>query len=460
MTTPGSWHRELDRTVKQTTIEAVARCDRLPVMDRTVQKVLSLTADAEAQTSELVGALESDPSLAANVLRYANSAYVGRPVRAKTVHQAVAMVGRKAVRRLCLEAVTFRFFESAPGNGRASRGQLHIHAVTVASVAASAARLVELPPDLPHLAGLLHDCGKLVMPLAFGEDEMDAIAAEHPCGVARSEAEWERFGIDHAYAGAVFAEQSGLDPELVAAVALHHGGRFGCSAPSAEIACVQLADVVVAMLGGRPPDQTLLDETLARVGLDESALDLLADSATGTGTPADATGLGARVAELERLASTDELTGLANRRHWMSTVRDGVRDGQGGCVALLDVDHFKQINDTHGHGTGDVVLTEVARVAGRHGVAGRLGGDEFALWLPDCEAEPSVGDRIVAEVADAFTDAALSVSVSLGIADLRGDLAAALDAADRALYAAKEAGRGRARCADSVLSTALLDSVP
>ena len=137
------------------------------------------------------------------------------------------MIGRQATRQLCLEAVTFRFFESAPGNGRLSRGQMHIHAVSVANVAAATAQMVSIPTDVPHLAGLLHDCGKLVMPIAFGEEEMDAIAARHPSGVARSEAEWDRFGIDHAYAGALFAEQSGLDEELVAAIAWHHGGRRG-----------------------------------------------------------------------------------------------------------------------------------------------------------------------------------------------------------------------------------------
>ncbi len=419
-------------------------------MDRSVQRVLALTEDEDAQTSHLAAALEADPALAANVLRYANSAHAGRPIRASTVRQAVTMVGRRATRQLCLEAVTFRFFESAPGNGRASRGQLHVHAVSVATVAASAARMVGMSAELPHLAGLLHDCGKLVMPLAFGEDAMDEIARAHPCGVERSEAEWERFGLDHAHAGALFAEQSGLPEELVAAIAWHHGGRFGCITPSPEIACVQLANVVVGMLAGARPDQTLLDETLSQLGLGPDALDALGESATETaGRPAPS-GLGDRVAELELLASTDELTGLANRRHWMATVRDAIRAGEVGSVALCDVDRFKQINDTHGHPTGDLVLTEIARILDRHGTAGRLGGDEFALWIPDVDSMPEIAERIVRDVSEAFADSpALAVGVSIGFARA-AELADALKEADRALYAAKAAGRGRACQAEHV----------
>ncbi len=444
----GGWQLGLEPRAAARGLQAISQCQRLPVMDRSVQRVLALTADDDSATSELVVALEADPALTANVLRYANSAFVGRPIRANTVRQAVTMVGRRATRQLCLEAVTFRFFESAPGNGRASRGQLHIHAVSVANIAAATARLVGISPEVPHLAGLLHDCGKLVMPLAFGEDAMDEIASAFPCGVVRSEAEWNRFGLDHAYAGALFAEQSGLDEELVAAIAWHHGGRRGCEAPSPEIACVQLANTVVGMLAGAAPDQALLDETLEHLGLSPDALDGLARSTSGN-APVDIECLNHRVAELERLASTDDLTGLANRRQWMAATKDAIRSGEAGSVLLCDLDQFKQINDKHGHTTGDLVLTEIARVLTRYGLAGRLGGDEFALWIPGQETV-SAAERILAEVARTFSDAnRLAASVSIGTAPPGCELAEALELADRALYAAKTSGRGRACHADA-----------
>jgi diguanylate cyclase (GGDEF)-like protein/putative nucleotidyltransferase with HDIG domain len=443
-----SWHLNLDPAIVALSTEAIGRCNGLPVMDRSVQRVLALTADEQCDLGDLVAALEADPALAVNLLRYANSAYVGRPIQAKTVRQAVVMIGRQATRQLCLEAVTFRFFEAAPGNGRMSRGQMHLHAVAVARVAAATATMVSIPTDVPHLAGLLHDCGKLVMPLAFGEEAMDEIAALHPSGAARSAAEWDRFGIDHAYAGALFAEQSGLADELVTAIAWHHGGRRGDVTPNTEIACLQLANTIVGMLAGEFPDEALLAGELGALELSVDALDELAEAAGAGPASTPSAGLGDRVAELERLASIDELTGLANRRHWMATIRQAMESGASGNVLLCDLDRFKEVNDTHGHSAGDLVLMEVSRILQRHGVAGRIGGDEFAVWVAG-DTPIEVADQIVDEVGGAFDGGnGLSVGVSVGVAPMLRDLSAALEAADRALYKAKSAGRGRVQLYD------------
>jgi diguanylate cyclase (GGDEF)-like protein len=295
------------------------------------------------------------------------------------------------------------------------------------------------------------------MPLAFGEEVMDELASRYPSGVERAEVEWERLGIDHAYAGAMFAEDSGLDEQVAAAIAWHHGGRRGCVTPSAEVACVQLANIVVEMLTGAAPDQMLLESALKALSLGPEVLDQLAESATSHTTPTATAGLGDRVAELERVASTDELTGIANRRHWMSSVRARIRAGEHGSVLLCDVDHFKQINDTHGHRTGDLVLMEVARILARHGTAGRIGGDEFALWVKADGTDSEVGEKIVAEVTAAFEGAnSLCVGVSLGVAADVSDLVDAIELADRALYAAKAGGRRRASRAVPLPASATL----
>lgn len=444
----GSWQLDVPAEAASLTAEAIGRLDRLPVMDRAVQQVLAVTDDEDSGLDELVTALEADPALAVNLLRYANSAYVGSRVHAKTVRQAVVMIGREATKHVCLEAVTFRFFELAPGNGGISRGQMHTHAVSVAGVAAAAAEMASVPTGLPHLAGLLHDCGKLVMPVAFGEDAMDELAVAHPSAAERSGAERERFGIDHACAGAMFAADSGLDEQVVAAIAWHHGGRRGCASPTPEIACVQLADAVVGMLAGGAADDALIDSALAELGLADDALDALAErvsaperAGAGSGVSGGG-GLGARIATLERLANTDELTGLANRRHWMSTVRRKIASGLTGNVLLCDLDNFKDVNDTHGHAAGDLLLVEVARILSGHGLAGRVGGDEFALWVSG-ETPDTVASRIVTEVASAF-GADRPIGVSVGVAPRASDLADALEWADRALYVAKATGRGRA----------------
>jgi diguanylate cyclase (GGDEF)-like protein len=160
--------------------------------------------------------------------------------------------------------------------------------------------------------------------------------------------------------------------------------------------------------------------------------------------------MAARVAELERQARVDDLTGLLNRRHWMATVRRAVSEHEAGSVLICDIDHFKAVNDGYGHATGDLVLTEVARRLSAQGIAGRLGGDEFAVWVPGV---PRRGDEaasaVLIAVASAFADdeAGPAVGISIGTASPAGDaesLTLLLSRADEALYEAKRAGRGRA----------------
>ena len=154
------------------------------------------------------------------------------------------------------------------------------------------------------------------------------------------------------------------------------------------------------------------------------------------------------LAQVEALARTDALTGVANRRVWdeelpMELAR-AARSGQPLCVAILDLDHFKRYNDTHGHQGGDRLLKEAAaawRAAIRvTDLLARYGGEEFALLAPACALEDarSLADRLGAAVPGGAT-------VSIGVAAWDGQESAdALVArADAALYAAKEGGRDR-----------------
>ncbi|MBH0236306.1 putative bifunctional diguanylate cyclase/phosphodiesterase [Methylobrevis albus] len=163
--------------------------------------------------------------------------------------------------------------------------------------------------------------------------------------------------------------------------------------------------------------------------------------------------------ELERLAHLDGLTGVANRSHFEvcfeETLEAAATTGTEVAIAILDLDHFKSINDSLGHGAGDMLLREIAgRISAALGpgdLVGRLGGDEFAIAVVDRGgAEPasaamaaiieSLGRPYVAEHRD------LSTSVSAGVAVFpeHGRIAAdLLSNADIAVYQAKRAGRGR-----------------
>ncbi len=158
-------------------------------------------------------------------------------------------------------------------------------------------------------------------------------------------------------------------------------------------------------------------------------------------------------------ARRDALTDLENRRAFDEDLgqrfAEWRRNGTEFCLAMLDVDHFKRINDEHGHPAGDEVLKGLARVLAASvremDVVGRLGGEEFAVLLPCTSLAEGqvVAERLrrsIEETRFALGDVVLPVTVSVGLANVRivSDPAELVNQADRALYAAKKAGRNRA----------------
>src|SRR3954449_8090854 len=431
--------------------DALRRIGPLPVLGGTVGRIRTLADDPDGTTSDLVAVIESDEAFAANLLRYANSAANARPIRARTIRQAVTLLGRRALTRIALEAETYRFLERFPGGAQLSRGQLHVHAVTVAAYAATTADLRGAHTDTAHLGGLLHDVGKLLMPAAFGIQALEDIAAEAPFGSPRAELERKRLGLDHAAAGALLVGLSEPDDDVTRAIAYHHGGPTGLACPSDEAACVQVADVLAHVITGGDPDRTLLGIALERLGAGPELLDEVAEKA-GVAPSGAAGDLAEAVGRLEAVAHTDDLTGLHNRRSWIETVRRELADGTEGAMLICDVDGFKAVNDTHGHRAGDLILTEVARGLARHGIAGRLGGDEFGVWVREGE---EAGRRAAAQIAEDVQESlpvelvtgpsAIGISVGLAITPPGGaEVMELLETADRELYAAKPGGR-RAR---------------
>jgi PAS domain S-box/diguanylate cyclase (GGDEF) domain len=165
-------------------------------------------------------------------------------------------------------------------------------------------------------------------------------------------------------------------------------------------------------------------------------------------------------ATLERLATTDHLTGLLNRRAFLDAtereIRRAHRYGQPLALIMLDVDHFKRINDSHGHPAGDEVLRRIAATCRgmlRDGdLMGRLGGEEFAITLvqPPLQVASAVAERLrkaVSELGIEFGGERLAVTISLGIAEV-GEGITSLDhlisRADACLYTAKRESRNRA----------------
>ena len=164
-------------------------------------------------------------------------------------------------------------------------------------------------------------------------------------------------------------------------------------------------------------------------------------------------------AEIARLAYHDILTGLPNRaqlRHLITTAIDACPTGSHVALAFLDVDHFKDVNDTLGHAAGDELLVQLAQRLREHigpgDMLGRLGGDEFVILLPQRNAEGA--ERVAADIAEALArplrlgSKLMPMSASIGISlypDHATDIDTLMQQADAAMYMAKQAGRSTHR---------------
>jgi two-component system, cell cycle response regulator len=167
------------------------------------------------------------------------------------------------------------------------------------------------------------------------------------------------------------------------------------------------------------------------------------------------------LARVQQMAVTDGLTELANRRAFDRSLerelnRAARTDGRLSIV-LLDIDHFKLLNDNHGHVVGDAVLRQIARAletCGReYDTIARYGGEEFAAVLPGCSSGLAlqVAERLRVSVQDAATEVRVTASAGVATYPFDGiDVAGLLSAADRALYSSKRAGRNQVRSAEQV----------
>jgi diguanylate cyclase (GGDEF)-like protein len=180
-----------------------------------------------------------------------------------------------------------------------------------------------------------------------------------------------------------------------------------------------------------------------------------------------------RMQQLQREASMDPLTGLKNRRRFEEDLRlamaRGRRERTTGAVLMLDLDHFKRVNDCHGHPAGDRTISEIAEVLRQRtresDTLARLGGDEFAVVLPRCSLVEArmVADSIAAAIRDHqpgngdVDPITASVGVAMFGEDPRTSIELVVSEADTAMYAAKDGGRDGVRVFDPI---AVRDDAP
>ena len=477
----------------------------LPTPPAVARDILELARDPDTNIQAVATAIGRDPALAAKVLRMANSSVYATRRQTQNLRQALTVLGIDATITVCLGF-------SITGSLRAAKGA-SFHYPTYwrrCLLAAVASRCLAEEAGAGHgedvfLAALLQDLGMIAIDRSQAGFYTDLPAeASHE---ERAAYEVARLGADHAVLGAWLLESWHLPEDLVRCVAASHspldleaatpaGVLVRCIAAGNALADALLASerraalaaacqVGEALLGLEPAQMAAVIERIATlthdVGamfetallsaedaltLSEDAAELLANRNVEamqeiTTLKASATTLEAHAAALNDASRRDALTGVFNRGCFDEriAVEFGTATVAARELALLfiDLDHFKKINDTHGHLAGDAVLKGAARliqsVLRAEDHLARFGGEEFVVLLPGAGARAAagLGQRLLMALRTAqhaFDGVQITVTASIGMA-VHGPasgfsgVADLIKAADEAVYAAKRSGRNR-----------------
>jgi len=474
-------------------VESLNSCRTLPSMPAVVLEVLDLCQNDNLSIPEVSRSLERDPALSAKVLKIANSAWYGLRSQVTTLDRALALLGINATLSLALS------FSLVRSLGQKTVPKFDHQAYWRRSaIAGVAARIIGVwveaaSRDELFLAGLLQDIGMLALNESVPET-YGPIVAESKGNHSRLVAlEKEKLGADHAAVGAWLLARWNLPENLRNAIALSHVPEFPrLQGADAFIRSVSLAGEIAEIWASPDTDAAtararessislfevsqeqfdgLLKEVAAALPEATASLDIDIGGEEGVNRILDQArealvvlSLKAqrKAEEFQERSQLDPLTSLYNRAYldeMMPQHFEAARKlAQPLSIIFLDLDNFKQINDTYGHHAGDCVLAWVARILGsqlrRRDIVGRYGGEEFLCLLPNTPAEGAelVAERMRAAVASDMCDVrkkfSIQVTISAGCATAAdnsdfADCGALLRAADRCLYAAKRNGRNR-----------------
>ena len=488
-------------------LSRLSRCTNLPSPPGVAARIIDLGNDPAASLGDVAQAVSVDPALSTKLLRLANSALYARQRRIENLRQAITMFGLNGTLTLALSFSLVTHLRGERGTGL-DHVLLWRRALAAAFCArALGARNRERSAEDLFLAGLVQDIGMLALDKAVPElyRDLGPRQSDHALVCAT---ERETIGADHASVGAWLLGQWRLPEWLQQAVGASHDAQDEAPDPeSAAIArCVALSGIVADIWWGedfKPATrrayelaqrwfhmdgeafETILGEVAVEVrdnasafeidvggpGLIESLLDQAKETLALRNLQqmrevcewrSATRSLEQRTHELEEEARRDPLTGLYNRAYLDRAVEDEFRNaashGWPLAVIFIDLDHFKRINDTHGHHVGDLALKRSAELLIANtrdsDIVARYGGEEFVIVLPGTgeKGASTICERIVAAfrgfVHQLSGGVRFTITASVGAAihgerrDYR-DAQEQICAADRALYDAKAQGRDR-----------------
>ncbi len=498
-------------------LEIMRSTSSLPTLPAIALELMKLLRDRDVPIERLVGVIQKDPSLCGRLLKLVNSSMFGVRRSVSSVRQATVILGIRAVKTMSLSFCIVDTVGAAK-RGRFDQGEYWGHSLTVATTARVLAKATDFgDPEQAFVAGLLADIGIFAAMRVCEAQYAPVFESAESDRRKLCEVESSAFGGTHAEFSDALLHAWGLPPVICEAARRHHDADSSAAPADARalVALIQASEQVTQLLRDRGRAGELEPVLIAcgeRLGVDPEKLDnalpqvsaAVREMATllslNVTQPADYELLRAEAAaklaelsmesetecamaqrrELEareaaqrletenrviaRSAATDTLTKLANRAAFdealAESLRQAAKAGAPLSLLMIDVDHFKKLNDTYGHPAGDEVLRQVgsclSEIATGTRLAARYGGEEFAVI-----AEATVGNELRALAESiragiesrsiAYDGRQMRVTASIGAAtitptpDLLPERFVKL--ADQQLYAAKRNGRNRVESA-------------
>lgn len=439
-------------------VNKILNSGNLPTLPAVAMQLLEHSRNPDAEISDYIRTIKSDPAISAKILKTANSSFFGFRSKATTPERAIPMLGINTVSTL---ALGFSLVKSSSGSGQMARHfrSYWLQSVVQAIVAESLAQKVSKGMESDFfLAGLMIDLGRLAMLKAIPQEYLELLESLQPEEDELHLMEMRAFGFSHVEIGTHMMKKWDLPEQIIEAAKTHHadfslmtdeeleqlspvvkGAAF--AAIAGDFFCGEATGKSLLRLQRLSEQFYNLDATwleaflgYVRVRIDAGSHLFSADSSSICDTSdlleqaneqlsnkamiaqlessqnqeqtrqivQEKEQLENRNRELETQALIDPLTGVFNRRFFEETLRKEIarcqRNALSAGVLFCDVDNFKKINDTWGHACGDLVLKNVARImhdaVRTSDTLARYGGEEFVALLTGIDQE---GVAVVAE---------------------------------------------------------------
>lgn len=485
-------------------IESILSYPSIPTLPTVAVKLLELTRDPDVSLKEIEKLVLRDQGLASRVLRTINSSFYGLASPCTTIKRALGLLGLNSVKSLVLGFSLVDLTKNIDGSAMfdyVAYWQRSIYS----AIAARQIALVTSSCDSEEAftCGMFQDLGMLITFLVLQDEYAEVLAAAGSNHEKLADIENEMLGFDHAQIGAALAEKWKMPPLMIECIRHHHALDSIDQEHRNLVQVVALGRSAYEALGNDMPEQHMADLLcLSQKWFGQGCQDIGVLLESIAVSAADlATTLGQDIGELPDIQAmlnkaneqmtmftleaqqqvehlrqiesdlnqqvdTDGLTGIGNRKKFDRMFKMQFEHCRTGSkplsVLIVDADHFKLVNDNHGHQAGDAVLVGLAQRISDSvrdtDTACRYGGEEFAIIVPNMNAgvAEKLAGRILKSISDVPFDMSgvegvaekLSLTVSIGIAALdptdpdRFESPTQLLAeADRALYEAKDAGR-------------------